>query len=217
LGKLGLESSLVQVHIDRDEFVNSDCARLEDHFEKKASVTQAMSRSGTARSAVVLSGSMSGSRNPFGTLAAVLVLSLPFDCVAAGDRLGHSFGGMLDLSRAEAQASALTSRFDAASPRAVTYGLVDLPVQRHGIDVYAIAGLVPVKSVLNAIVSLPELSACPGCDVRPSPPHHAHTTFAGGAGSQLKLGSWAVRLECQCFIHGGHPGFFSVGFTRNVF
>jgi hypothetical protein len=95
------------------------------------------------------------------------------------------------------------------------YGELELPLQARGIDVYAIAGFVPARSVLNALVSQPEVSACPGCDLQPFPPHHTDAGFAGGAGGQIKLGSWALRLECQCFIAGaGHPGFILVGFTR---
>ena len=44
----------------------------------------------------------------------------------------------------------------------VAYGVLDLPLQPRGLDVYAIAGILPPKGILNALVSAPSVSACPG-------------------------------------------------------
>ena len=92
------------------------------------------------------------------------------------------------------------------------------PIRSPGVDVYAIAGVVPMKSVLNGSESLPGVWPCPGCGVQPLPPHPIDTSLAGGAGARLKLGAWGLRVQCGRFMTAkGHTRFVSVGFTRNVF
>jgi hypothetical protein len=180
--------------------------------------------------------SMSGTK----ALASVWVALVPFTQAVAVDSPGdtaftqHAYPISLTQVKARlqpiARLGAAPDRVDVAHPTdaisafapdlspngSVAYGEIDLPLRSHGIEVHAIAGILPLKGILNAIVSVPGVSACPGCDLQPFPPHHAETGLTGGAGTQFKLGSWALRFDCQCFIGtGGRPGFVSLGFTRN--
>ncbi len=98
------------------------------------------------------------------------------------------------------------------------FGVLYLPQVSPALDVYAKAGVARLTSTLNATAFLPGSGIClagsPTCKPLPFSPDRTDTGFAGGAGAQFKLGSWALRLECEQFLAvGGHPGFVSIGFT----
>jgi hypothetical protein len=85
------------------------------------------------------------------------------------------------------------------------FGVLHLPLPSSVIDVYAKAGLARLTSTLPLTSGL-----------QPLVPNRIDTSFAGGAGAQFKLGSWALRAEYKQFIAaGGRPGVVSLGFRWN--
>jgi opacity protein-like surface antigen len=83
------------------------------------------------------------------------------------------------------------------------------------VDVFVKAGLARIQSTSNSV--LPGGFFCvrtvPNCAplVRLD---RTNTSFAGGAGAQFKLGTWAVRAEYERFnAAGGNPSLVSLGVT----
>ncbi len=98
------------------------------------------------------------------------------------------------------------------------YDGLDWGLRARPVDVYATATVAPPKGILNDIALATGVWACPDCTLQPLPPHHIDTSFAGGGGAHVKLGVWAVRVECGRFMGTSHhPGFVAVGFSRSVF
>ncbi len=101
---------------------------------------------------------------------------------------------------------------DVTMKGAAAFGIFYLPVPI--IDVYVKGGLARLQTTMNG--TAPGVGTCPI-----SQPNCAlfrldrtNTTFAGGAGAQFKLGSFAVRGEYERFnAAGGNPGLFSLGLT----
>jgi hypothetical protein len=98
------------------------------------------------------------------------------------------------------------------------FGVLYLPLPSPVADVYAKAGLARLQSTLQSIALPPGVATCsanrPTCIPQSFRLERTDTSFAGGAGAQVKLGSWALRAEYQRFMAaGGHPGLLSVGFT----
>jgi opacity protein-like surface antigen len=83
------------------------------------------------------------------------------------------------------------------------------------IDVYAKASNARLKSTSHFTASGPGV----GSDAtQPLQPDRIDTSFAGGAGAQFKLGSWALGAEYKQFVEaGGRPGLLAIGFAWNFF
>jgi hypothetical protein len=100
----------------------------------------------------------------------------------------------------------------------VALGVLHLPLPSPVIDVYAKAGLARLTSTSPFTALRHGAGACspndPTFGLQPLVLNRIDTSFAGGAGAQFKLGSWALRAEYKQFIAaGGHPGVVSVGFS----
>jgi opacity protein-like surface antigen len=91
------------------------------------------------------------------------------------------------------------------------FGMFYFPVPI--IDVYLKAGIASIHSTVNGSVPL----VCPvggPCGPAPFQQSQTNTGFAGGAGVQMKFGSWAVRAEYERFnAAGDNPYMWSLGLT----
>jgi opacity protein-like surface antigen len=130
-----------------------------------------------------------------------------------GAELAH-----IDLGHPSGRPSGLPT--DASMRGTAAFGVLHLPLPVPMVDVYAKAGLARLKSTLHYTAFRPGVGACsvndPTCSLQPLQVDRIDTAFAGGAGVQFKLNSWALRAEFKQFIAaGGHPGLVSVGFTWN--
>jgi opacity protein-like surface antigen len=82
------------------------------------------------------------------------------------------------------------------------------------VDVFVKAGLARLQSTLNSVKG--GVGACtitnPNCALFRL--DRTNTSFAAGAGVQMKLGAWAVRAEYERFnAAGGNPSLVSLGLT----
>jgi opacity protein-like surface antigen len=88
------------------------------------------------------------------------------------------------------------------------FGMLYLPVPI--IDVYLKAGIASIHSTVSGSVLVP----CPTCIPITFQQSQTNTGFAGGAGLQLKFGSWAARAEYERFnAAGDNPYMLSLGLT----
>src|SRR5258708_10817046 len=82
------------------------------------------------------------------------------------------------------------------------------------VDVFVKAGLARLQSTVNSVrggVGTCTITA-PNCALFRL--DRTNTSFAAGAGAQLKFGSWAVRAEYERFnAAGGNPSLVSLGLT----
>jgi hypothetical protein len=107
---------------------------------------------------------------------------------------------------------------DASMRGSAAFGVLHLPLPVPVVDVYAKAGLARLKSTLHYNAFRPGVGTCsvsdPTCSLQLPQVDRIDTTFAGGAGVQFKLSSWALSAEYKRFIAaGGHPGLASVTFS----
>jgi opacity protein-like surface antigen len=95
---------------------------------------------------------------------------------------------------------------DVTMKGAAALGILYLPVPI--VDIYAKAGLARLQStVTTSIVCCIDIAS-------PAPFSRTNVGFAGGAGAQFKVGSFAVRAEYERFNAAGeHPSLLSVGAT----
>ena len=92
------------------------------------------------------------------------------------------------------------------------FAVVYLPVPV--VDVFVKAGLARLQTTVNGIN--PGVGTCtttdPNCALFRL--EHTESSFAAGAGAQVKFGSLAVRAEYERFsAAGGNPSFISLGLT----
>jgi hypothetical protein len=109
---------------------------------------------------------------------------------------------------------------DASMKGTAALGVLYLPLRSPAVDIYAKAGIARLQSTAHSTAFVPGVGTCsvnhPTCSLQPFQLDRTDTSFAGGAGAQVRLGSWALRAEYQQFMAaGGHPGLLSVGFTWN--
>jgi hypothetical protein len=91
------------------------------------------------------------------------------------------------------------------------FGVLYLPVPI--VDVFLKAGLARIDSTATTNIECPPGLFCPAFPT-PAPENRTNTGFAGGVGTQLKIGSFAVRGEYERFnAAGGNPSFLSLGIT----
>src|SRR5207245_1762010 len=91
------------------------------------------------------------------------------------------------------------------------FGMLYLPVPI--IDVYLKAGIASIHSTVNGFAPI---GCFAGGPCAPVPVHESRTdtSFAGGAGAQIKFGSWATRGEYERFNAAGeNPYMLSLGLT----
>jgi opacity protein-like surface antigen len=94
---------------------------------------------------------------------------------------------------------------------AAALGILYLPVSI--VDVYVKAGLARLQSTVTSAIVCPPGAACIAI-AAPAPVSRTNVGFGGGAGAQLKVGSFAVRGEYERFnAAGGNPDLFSLGLT----
>jgi hypothetical protein len=104
---------------------------------------------------------------------------------------------------------------DVSMRGAAALGILYLPVPV--VDIYVKAGVARLQSTVTAT------SVCPPgayCVVIPTTTavSSANVAFAGGAGVQVKFGSFAVRGEYERFnAAGGHPSLLSLGAVWTFF
>jgi opacity protein-like surface antigen len=103
---------------------------------------------------------------------------------------------------------------DAYIKGAAAFGLLHLPVPV--VDVFVKAGLARLQSSVNTTNVKIGVGSCtiadPNCALFRL--DRTNTSFAGGAGAQVKFGSLAVRAEYERFnAAGGNPSLFSLGLT----
>lgn len=130
----------------------------------------------------------------------------------AGIRPLSPFGvevAYVDLGRPNGKLGGLPADVSAKGTAAfaVLY-LLPVPI----LDVYVKAGLARLKSSVDGLIQAP---CSPGCLV-PAPYHADNTTtsWAAGAGVQVKLGAWALRGEYEAFdTKVGRPGLATLGVT----
>jgi len=92
------------------------------------------------------------------------------------------------------------------------FGVLYLPVPV--VDVFVKAGLARLQSTLNSIrVGVGSCTTTdPNCALFRL--DRTNTSFAAGAGAQVKFGPWAVRAEYERFnAAGGNPSLVSLGLT----
>jgi opacity protein-like surface antigen len=92
------------------------------------------------------------------------------------------------------------------------FGVLYLPVPV--VDVFVKAGLARLQSTLTSVKG--GIGTCtitnPNCALFRL--DRTNTSFAAGAGAQVKFGSWAVRAEYERFnAAGGNPSLVSLGLT----
>ena len=98
------------------------------------------------------------------------------------------------------------------------FGMLYLPVPV--VDVFVKGGLARLQATTSVNAVLPGVGTCPvgnpNCARVTLQNTTTNTTFAAGAGVQMKLGPVAVRAEYERFsAAGGHPGLASVGALWN--
>jgi hypothetical protein len=101
---------------------------------------------------------------------------------------------------------------DVSEKGADAFGVLYLPVPV--VDVFMKAGLARLQSTLTSIKG--GVGTCtitnPNCALFRL--DRTNTSFAAGAGAQVKFGSWAVRAEYERFnAAGGNPSLVSLGLT----
>jgi len=101
---------------------------------------------------------------------------------------------------------------DVSEKGADAFGVLYLPVPV--VEVFVKAGLARLQSTSNSVT--PGVGTCvfnnPNCALFRL--DRTDTSFAAGAGAQLKLGTWAVRAEYERFnAAGGNPSLISLGVT----
>jgi hypothetical protein len=138
----------------------------------------------------------------------------------AAPRLGPFLGAELahvDLGQASGHSGSFPT--DVSRKATAAFGVVYLPLPPPVLDVYLEAGLARLKSTSHLATSRPGVGSCPWNDTtcrQTLELDRIDTGFAGGAGVQFRLGSWALHGEYRQFIAaGGHPGFVSLGLTWN--
>jgi opacity protein-like surface antigen len=105
-----------------------------------------------------------------------------------------------------------SSPSDVAEKGADAFAVLYLPVPV--VDVFVKAGLARLQSTANGVRA--GVGACPisfpNCALFRF--DRTDTSFAAGAGTQFKLGAWAVRAEYERFnAAGGNPSLVSLGVT----
>jgi hypothetical protein len=89
------------------------------------------------------------------------------------------------------------------------FGVVYLPVPV--VDIFLKAGLARIDSTATTNIVCPLGYLCPAL-ASPEPDRRTNVGFAGGAGAQFRIGSFAVRGEYERFnAAGGNPSLLSVG------
>jgi hypothetical protein len=89
------------------------------------------------------------------------------------------------------------------------FGVVYLPVPI--VDIFLKAGLARIDSTATTNIVCPLGYLCPEL-ASPAPERRTNVGFAGGAGAQFNIGSFAVRGEYERFnAAGGNPSLLSVG------
>jgi opacity protein-like surface antigen len=94
------------------------------------------------------------------------------------------------------------------------FGILYLPLPVPVLDIYAKVGVARLQSTVNYSLAFGRLCIIqnPNCNVFRL--DRTDTSFAAGAGAQLKFGSWAARAEYERFkAAGGNPGLASLGLT----
>lgn len=120
----------------------------------------------------------------------------PFGVEVAYVNLGHPKGNLGGLP------ADVTAKGTAAF--AVIY-LLPVPV----LDLYAKVGFARLQTTVNGTLFACDPAACP-----PYRLDNTTTSYAVGAGVQVKLGSWAVRGEYEAFdTKVGRPGLATLGVT----
>lgn len=116
----------------------------------------------------------------------------------------------IDFGRPSGSINAVSS--SVSEKGADAFGVVYLPVPV--VDVFVKAGLARLQSTLTSVKG--GVGTCtmtdPNCALFRL--DRTNTSFAAGAGAQVKFGSWAVRAEYERFnAAGGNPSLVSLGLT----
>jgi opacity protein-like surface antigen len=104
---------------------------------------------------------------------------------------------------------------------AAAFGVVYLlPVPL--LDLYVKAGVAHLQASWNVSATAPGIGTCttnnPTCASFSGHGSATNTSWAGGAGVQVKIGPWAVRAEYERFnVLGGNPGLTTLGATWTFF
>lgn len=99
---------------------------------------------------------------------------------------------------------------DVAMKGVTAFGVLYLSVPV--VDFFVKAGLARLQSTVNGSVNFCPPLPCPAFSLFSL--SRTNTSFAAGAGAQLKFGSWALRAEAERFnAAGGNPGLASLGLT----
>jgi opacity protein-like surface antigen len=94
------------------------------------------------------------------------------------------------------------------------FGILYVPLPVPVLDVYAKVGVAHLQSTVNYSLALGRLCIIQNPNCNAFRLDRTNTSFAAGAGAQLKFGSWAVRAEYERFKGaGGNPGLASLGLT----
>jgi opacity protein-like surface antigen len=133
--------------------------------------------------------------------------------VIAGVRPISLFGAELsyiDFGHPSGSINAVSS--NVSEKGADAFGVLYLPVPV--VDVFVKAGLARLQSTLTSVRG--GVGTCtitnPGCALFRL--DRTNTSFAAGAGAQVKFGPWAVRAEYERFnAAGGNPSLVSLGLT----
>ncbi len=107
----------------------------------------------------------------------------------------------------------VTTSADVKMSGTAAYGMLYLPVPV--VNVYVKAGLARLQATSNVSVILPGVGTCPvsvpNCALFSQRNSATNTSFAAGAGAQVKLGAWALRAEYERFsAAGGNPALTSL-------
>src|SRR6266853_1471838 len=108
----------------------------------------------------------------------------------------------------------VTTSADVKMSGTAAYGMLYLPVPV--VSVYVKAGLARLQATSNVSVIPPGVGTCPvnvpcGFSQRNSA---TNTSFAAGAGAQVKRGAWALRAEYERFsAAGANPALTSLAVT----
>lgn len=143
------------------------------------------------------SSSFKENHSAYKVMAGIRPIS-PFGVEVAYLNLGHPHGNLGGLP------GDATVKGTAAF--AVLY-LLPVPV----LDLYAKVGVARLQSTVNGTVNAPicDPAACPLYRL-----DNTTTSYAVGAGVQIKIGSWAVRGEYEAFdTQVGRPGLATLGVT----
>ena len=143
----------------------------------------------------ITAGSFKENHSAYKFMAGVRVPVFPIGAEVAYIDFGHPNGSL------GGQSADVTVKGEAA------FGVFYLPLPLPIVDVYAKAGLARLQSTVSSSFSL-------AGTVRSFRLDRTDTSFAGGVGTQFKLGSLAVRAEYERFdAGGGNPGLVSLGLT----